>query len=141
MKEYITWKERSQYGDLIKEYIDLDISPGIIIGRGGKIIQEIERTTNAKVRILREENKILISGYKQDYINNAINEISKIVENYKKRINNKYYTNSDNDYESEKESERMNFLDDNDFPPIQSNSSININNKSIWDNKPNIFKN
>ena len=56
----------------MKEYIDLDISPGIIIGRGGKIIQEIERTTNAKVRILREENKILISGYKQDYINIAI---------------------------------------------------------------------
>ena len=74
MKEYITWKERSRYGDLIKKCINLDISPGIIIGRGGKTIQQIESNTNAKVRILREEDKILISGYKEEYVDNAINE-------------------------------------------------------------------
>ena len=40
-----------------------------------------------------------------------------------------------------KESEEVNFLDDTDFPPIQSNSSTNINPKSAWNKKPNIFKN
>ena len=138
MNKYITWKERSQYGNLIQKYIDLDISPGIIIGRGGKIIQEIESHTNAKVRILREDNKILISGYKEEYVDHAINEISQIVEKYKKRSNEKYYQNSDNEFE--KEPETLNFLDDKDFPTIQTNLPININPKSAWNKKPDIFK-
>jgi len=146
MKDYITWKERSLYGNLIKECIDLDISPGIIIGKGGKTIQEIENFTHAKVRVLREDNKILISGYKQDYVNSAINEISKIIENYKKRFDDKYNNNfynnnnnNNNNYEIEKEPEKLNFLD-SDFPPIQAGSSVAINPKSAWNKKPDIFK-
>ena len=135
MKDYITWKERSNYGELLSETIELNISPGIIIGRGGKTIQLIENTTNTKIRILREENKIRISGYATKYIENAKNKINKITDAHYEKYDNKNYEKED-----EKEDE-INFLDESNFPSIQNNFvKKNTNIPGAWGKKPDFFK-
>ena len=137
MKDYITWKERSNYGELLSETIELNISPGIIIGRGGKTIQLIENTTNTKIRILREENKIRISGYATKYIEHAKNKINKITDAHYEKYDNK---KEDDEGEGERGEGGINFLDESNFPSIQNNFvKKNTNIPGVWGKKPDIF--
>jgi GTPase Era involved in 16S rRNA processing len=57
-----TWRERSKCSNIIlSKLIECDIHPKIIIGRGGENIRAIQYDTNTHIKILRDENTILIT--------------------------------------------------------------------------------
>ena len=71
-----TWKERSKEEiNIVSRTIDCPYHPKIIIGRGGQNIKTIQYNTNTQIKILRDDNTILIKGYKEEDLEQAIEEI------------------------------------------------------------------
>ena len=122
---YTTWKERSNQKPLLKEFMDYDINAGIIIGVRGERIQEIERSTGASIRIIRNTKKIIISSSNQENIDDAKARITEIINSH---LENNQYNNYEpeqnfgnnfgNNFENNLEN---NFLDEENFPKLGAN--------------------
>ena len=83
MNKFTTWKERSIRPPMISKIIFSEINPGVLIGRKGENIQKMEQESKCKIRIIRDENKIIISSFKEENVTNGINIVNKVIENYK----------------------------------------------------------
>ena len=43
--------------------------------------QKMEQESKCKIRIIRDENKIIISSFKEENVTNGINIVNKVIEN------------------------------------------------------------
>jgi len=130
-----TWRERSKCSNIIlSKLIECDIHPKIIIGRGGENIRAIQYDTNTHIKILRDENTILITGYDDNDIEKAITQIMSCKTNNfdrrdkynNQRGNNNFDRRDDNNFDrrdecnGEREGEQSLALTNENFPLLGS---------------------
>ena len=118
MNKFTTWKERSIRPPMISKIIFSEINPGVLIGRKGENIQKMEQESKCKIRIIRDENKIIISSFKEENVTNGINIVNKVIENYKNRINDKLQNLNISRYDYK----NNHFLEEHNFCPIEDNN-------------------